>query len=53
VVAPQLNDRQLRRAFALLLIGSALLTGWEANRRHPDHTKHGWRQLQGLVVFRR
>ena len=53
VVAPQLNDRQLRRAFALLLIGSALLTGWEANRRHPDHTKHGWRQLPGLVVFRR
>ena len=29
-LAPLLRERQLRRAFAMLLLGSALLTGWEA-----------------------
>jgi uncharacterized membrane protein YfcA len=33
-LAPQLNDRRLRQGFSLLLIGSALLSGWEAWRRH-------------------
>ncbi len=32
-LAPQLSDRKLRRGFAALLIGSALLTGVEALRR--------------------
>jgi uncharacterized membrane protein YfcA len=33
-LAPHLNDRRLRQGFSLLLIGSALLTGAEAWRRH-------------------
>ncbi|NDG75985.1 MAG: sulfite exporter TauE/SafE family protein [Synechococcaceae bacterium WB8_1B_136] len=33
-LAPQLSDRRLRQGFSLLLIGSALLTGAEAWRRH-------------------
>ncbi len=33
-LAPHLNDRRLRQSFSLLLIGSALLTGAEAWRRH-------------------
>ena len=33
-LAPHLNDRCLRQGFSLLLIGSALLSGWEAWRRH-------------------
>lgn len=33
-MAPRLNDRRLRQGFSLLLIGSALLTGAEAWRRH-------------------
>ncbi|QVL52707.1 MAG: sulfite exporter TauE/SafE family protein [Cyanobium sp. M30B3] len=33
-LAPHLNDRRLRQGFSLLLIGSALLSGWEAWRRH-------------------
>ena len=33
-LAPLLNDRRLRQGFSLLLIGSALLTGAEAWRRH-------------------
>jgi uncharacterized membrane protein YfcA len=33
-LAPHLNDRRLRHGFSLLLIGSALLTGAEAWRRH-------------------
>lgn len=33
-LAPQLNDRRLRQGFSLLLIGSALLSGGEAWRRH-------------------
>jgi len=32
-LAPHLADRQLRRGFAALLIGSALLTGTEAIKR--------------------
>jgi uncharacterized membrane protein YfcA len=36
-IAPRLNDRRLRQGFSLLLIGSALLSGFEAWRRHtPD-----------------
>jgi uncharacterized protein len=37
-LAPHLNDRRLRQGFSLLLIGSALLSGWEAWRRHQTHT---------------
>jgi uncharacterized protein len=33
-LAPHLNDRRLRQGFSLLLIGSALLSGVEAWRRH-------------------
>jgi uncharacterized protein len=33
-IAPRLNDRRLRQGFSLLLIGSALLSGFEAWRRH-------------------
>lgn len=33
-LAPHLADRRLRRGFAALLIGSALLTGAEAIKRH-------------------
>ena len=33
-LAPHLADRQLRQGFAALLIGSALLTGTEAIKRH-------------------
>jgi uncharacterized membrane protein YfcA len=33
-LAPHLSDRRLRQGFSALLIGSALLTGWEAWRRH-------------------
>jgi hypothetical protein len=35
-LAPHLDDRQLRRGFAALLLGSALLTAFEAWRRHGD-----------------
>ena len=34
-LAPLLSDRQLRRGFSLLLIGSALMSAVEAWRRHP------------------
>ena len=34
-LAPHLSDRQLRRGFSLLLIGSALMSAVEAWRRHP------------------
>jgi len=37
-LAPQLNDRRLRQGFSLLLISSALLSGWEAWRRHQNST---------------
>lgn len=37
-LAPQLNDRRLRQGFSLLLISSALLSGWEAWRRHQSST---------------
>ena len=39
-LAPHLSDQRLRQGFSLLLIGSALLTGAEAWRRHqqPDTT---------------
>jgi uncharacterized membrane protein YfcA len=33
-LAPHLPDRRLRKGFAVLLVGSALLTGVEAVRRH-------------------
>ena len=33
-LAPHLSDRRLRQAFAALLLGSALLTGAEAVKRH-------------------
>jgi uncharacterized membrane protein YfcA len=36
-LAPHLNDRRLRQGFSLLLIGSALLSGVEAWRRHHSH----------------
>jgi hypothetical protein len=35
-LAPHLDDRQLRRGFAALLLGSALLTAFEAWRRHGE-----------------
>ena len=35
-LAPHLSDRHLRQGFSLLLIGSALLTGGEAWRRHQQ-----------------
>ena len=34
VLAPQLSDRRLRQGFSLLLIGSAMLSGFEAWKRH-------------------
>jgi uncharacterized membrane protein YfcA len=34
-LGPHLSERRLRQGFSLLLIGSALLTGGEAWRRHP------------------
>ena len=37
-LAPHLDDRRLRQGFSLLLIGSALLTGTEAWRRHQAST---------------
>lgn len=39
-IAPRLPERLLRLGFSALLIGSALLTGWEASRRLP--TTPGW-----------
>jgi len=37
LLAPHLKDRQLRLGFASLLVGAALLTGWEGlQRRHGD-----------------
>jgi uncharacterized membrane protein YfcA len=35
-LAPHLPDRRLRQGFSALLIGSALLTGAEAWRRHES-----------------
>ena len=37
-LAPHLNDRRLRQGFSLLLIGSALLSGIEAWRRHGSNS---------------
>lgn len=34
-LAPSLSDRQLRRGFSILLIGSALMSGLEAWKRQP------------------
>jgi uncharacterized membrane protein YfcA len=34
-LSPHLSDRQLRRGFSLLLIGSALMSALEAWKRHP------------------
>lgn len=39
-LAPRLNDRRLRQGFSLLLVGSALLTGSEAWRRHHPSLHH-------------
>jgi hypothetical protein len=39
-LAPHLPDRQLRRGFAALLIGSALLSGAEAWRRQKPTASH-------------
>jgi uncharacterized membrane protein YfcA len=57
-LAPRLNDRRLRQGFSLLLIGSALLSGVEAWRRHeapsawaPAQPSHGRRPRQ-LVPLR-
>lgn len=36
-LAPHLNDQRLRQGFSLLLIGSALLSGAEAWRRHGSN----------------
>jgi hypothetical protein len=35
-LAPHLSDRRLRQGFAALLLGSALLSGFEALRRQSD-----------------
>ena len=35
-MAPHLSDRRLRQGFAALLLGSALLSGFEALRRQSD-----------------
>jgi uncharacterized membrane protein YfcA len=37
-LAPRLSDRRLRQGFAALLLGSALLSGFEALRRQSDLT---------------
>jgi hypothetical protein len=39
-LAPRLSDRRLRQGFSLLLLGSALLTGSEAWRRHLPSLHH-------------
>ena len=39
-LAPSLQERQLRRGFACLLVGSALLTGGEALRQPVKQTGH-------------
>lgn len=39
-MAPSLQERQLRRGFAVLLLGSALLTGWEASRQPVKTMEH-------------
>ena len=47
-LAPHLSDRRLRQGFAALLLGSALLTGAEAIKRHqalPDPATGASRQL--------
>ena len=36
LLAPRLSDRRLRQGFAALLVGSALLSGFEAIRRQSD-----------------
>jgi hypothetical protein len=50
-LAPYLSDRQLRQGFAALLLGSALLTGAEAVKRHQalqDPATGSGSQLQEL-----
>jgi hypothetical protein len=39
-LAPHLPDQRLRQGFAALLIGSALLTGAEAIKRHDHQQRH-------------
>jgi uncharacterized membrane protein YfcA len=52
-LAPRLSEQRLRQGFSVLLIGSALLTGWEAWRRHgatsdaADSTTMGATQVSG------
>jgi hypothetical protein len=50
-LAPYLSDRRLRQGFAALLLGSALLSGAEAVKRHqalPDPATGSGSHLQGL-----
>jgi len=50
-LAPYLSDRRLRQGFAALLLGSALLTGAEAVKRHQalsDPATGSGSHLQGL-----
>jgi hypothetical protein len=55
-LAPRLSDRRLRQGFAALLLGSALLSGFEALRRqsdltgantHGNSTRQAWRPVEG------
>jgi hypothetical protein len=55
-LAPRLNDRRLRQGFAALLVGSALLSGFEALKRqsdlqsggnsHSNSTRQAWRPVE-------
>ena len=55
-LAPRLSDRRLRQGFAALLVGSALLSGFEALRRQSDlqsganshgtSTRQAWRPVE-------
>ncbi len=49
-LAPHLDDRQLRRGFAALLVGSALLTAFEAWRRHGSAAARTAGSQQTLVI---
>ena len=52
-LAPHLDDRQLRRGFAALLLGSALLTAFEAWRRHGEGgTRAGGSQQTAVIENR-
>ena len=55
-LAPRLSDRRLRQGFAALLVGSALLSGFEALKRQSDlqsganshgtSTRQAWRPVE-------